>query len=155
VTAPNEFQVIHVTGKTDSAELIRRQYENAGIRACVKAFEEHMDLAWSAANAVICRSGAATIAEQITFEVPGILVPFPAATDDHQTKNALFVEKMVGGAITCPESLLNVALLKQLIEQLMAPERLEKMRAAIATFKQDNRKKELCSIICEILENSA
>jgi UDP-N-acetylglucosamine--N-acetylmuramyl-(pentapeptide) pyrophosphoryl-undecaprenol N-acetylglucosamine transferase len=155
VESPIDFQVIHVTGKTDSAELIRRQYERAGIRACVKAFEEHMDLAWSAANAVICRSGAATIAEQITFEVPGILVPFPAATDDHQTMNALFVEKRVGGAITCPESLLSSTALKKLIESLLIPERLEKMRSSIAVFKQDDRKKELWLLICEILERTA
>ncbi len=62
--------MIHITGKTDSAELIRRQYEAAGIRACVKAFEERMDLAWSAADAVMGRSGAASIAELIKFEVP-------------------------------------------------------------------------------------
>ena len=113
-----------------------------------------MDLAWSAANAVICRSGAATIAEQITFEVPGILVPFPAAADDHQTMNALFVERRIGGAITCPEVSLNVAALKGLIENLLVPERLDKMRSSISAFKQDNRKRELWSLICEILEKT-
>lgn len=154
VAGHDAFQVIHVTGKTDSAELIRRQYDKAGIRACVKAFEEHMDLAWSAADLVICRSGAATIAEQITFEVPGILVPFPKAADDHQMKNALFVEKKVGGAITCPESSLNVNSLKSMIEQLIAPESLTKMKTAIASFKQENGKKELCNLICEILERA-
>ena len=44
------FQVIHITGKTHSAEKLCRHYEKAGIRACVKAFEERMDLAWSAAE---------------------------------------------------------------------------------------------------------
>jgi UDP-N-acetylglucosamine--N-acetylmuramyl-(pentapeptide) pyrophosphoryl-undecaprenol N-acetylglucosamine transferase len=152
VMDPASFQVIHVTGKTDSAELIRRQYESAGIRACVKAFEERMDLAWSAADAVIGRSGAATIAELIKFEVPGILVPLPHATDDHQTRNALFIQNKVGGAITCPESSLSVARLKPLLEQLMVPDRLKTMKAAISSFKQDDRKKEFCSVICDILK---
>ncbi|HUD02103.1 MAG TPA: UDP-N-acetylglucosamine--N-acetylmuramyl-(pentapeptide) pyrophosphoryl-undecaprenol N-acetylglucosamine transferase [Rhabdochlamydiaceae bacterium] len=152
VIAPVAFQVIHITGKTDSAELIRRQYEAAGIRACVKAFEERMELAWSAADAVIGRSGAASIAELIKFEVPGILVPFPQAADDHQTKNALFIERKVGGAITCPESSLTAELLKPLLEKLMLPSELKKMKKAISSFKQDHRKKELSSVICEILK---
>lgn len=151
VSTSAAFQVIHVTGKTDSAEIIRRQYELAGIKACVKAFEERMDLAWSAASAVICRSGAATISEQITFEVPGILVPFPEAADDHQTKNARFIEEKVGGAILCPESSLDIEKLKILIEQMMAPDRLAEMQAAITSFKQDDRKKEFAQLICEIL----
>lgn len=151
VITPTAFQVIHITGKTDSAELIRRQYEAAGIRACVKAFEERMDLAWSAADAVMGRSGAASIAELIKFEVPGILVPFPKAADDHQTKNALFIEKEVGGAITCPESSLTSELLKPLLERLMRPAELKKMKSAIASFKLDHRKKELSTVIGDIL----
>lgn len=150
--APSAFQVIHITGKTHSAELIRRQYESAGIRACVKAFEERMDLAWSAADAVIGRSGAASVAEMIKFGVPGILVPFPQATDDHQTKNAQIIEEEVGGAITCPESSLTVDRLKPLLEKLMLPAELQKMKAAISSFKQDDRKKELCKVICEIVK---
>jgi UDP-N-acetylglucosamine--N-acetylmuramyl-(pentapeptide) pyrophosphoryl-undecaprenol N-acetylglucosamine transferase len=152
VIAPAAFQVIHITGKTDSAEIIRRQYEAAGIRACVKAFEERMDLAWSAADAVMGRSGAASIAELIKFEVPGILVPFPKAADDHQTKNALFIEKEVGGAITCPESSLTSELLKPLLEKLMLPAELQKMKSAISSFKQDHRKKDLSSVICDIIK---
>lgn len=149
VIAPQGFQVIHITGKTESAEQIRRQYEAAGIRACVKAFEERMDLAWSAADAVISRSGAATVAELINFGVPGILVPFPKATDDHQMKNAQFIES-VGGAITCAESLLTVPRFKELIEKLL--KQLDQMKKALSSFKQDDRKKEFSSIICEIVE---
>ncbi len=145
------FQIIHITGKTESAEIIRRKYEKAGLRACVKAFEERMDLAWSAASVVICRSGAATLAEQISFEVPGILVPFPKAVDDHQTKNALFVEKEVGGAITCPESVLSADYLKQLIEKIMLPDQFNLMKKALASFKLDDRKKEFSKVISDIV----
>lgn len=141
------FQVIHVTGKTGPAEKLRRMYAEAGIPACVKAFEERMDLAWSAASVVICRSGAATVAEQITYAVPGILVPFPQAADDHQTKNAQFIEKKVRGGITCPESTLTVEKLGTLLSQMLQSEQREKMHRAILAFKQDQRKQELSSII--------
>lgn len=141
------FQVIHVTGKTAPAEKLRRMYAAAGIPACVKAFEERMDLAWSAASVVICRSGAATVAEQITYAVPGILVPFPEAADDHQTKNAQFIEKKVKGGITCPESHLTVDSLKSLLSQMLHPDKREKMHRAIVAFKQDQRKQELSTVI--------
>jgi UDP-N-acetylglucosamine--N-acetylmuramyl-(pentapeptide) pyrophosphoryl-undecaprenol N-acetylglucosamine transferase len=146
------FQVIHVAGRADRADVIRQRYEQAGIQSCVKAFEERMDLAWSAANFVICRSGAATVAEQIAFEVPGILIPFPRASDDHQTKNALFMEKIVGGAITCPETSLNSGKLKDVIEYLWQQERLSAMKLAIRQFKHDDQKADLCSIICSFIK---
>jgi UDP-N-acetylglucosamine--N-acetylmuramyl-(pentapeptide) pyrophosphoryl-undecaprenol N-acetylglucosamine transferase len=144
---PTSFQVIHVTGKTGPAENLRKLYAAAGIPACVKSFEERMDLAWSAASVVICRSGAATVAEQITYAVPGILVPFPQAADDHQTKNALFIEEKVRGGITCPESTLTVDKLGMLLSQMLRPEQREKMHQAIVSFKQDQRKQELSTII--------
>ncbi len=141
------FQVIHVTGKTGPAEKLRQMYLDAGIPACVKAFEERMDLAWSAASVVICRSGAATVAEQITYAVPSILVPFPQAADDHQTKNAQFIEKKVKGGITCPEPTLTAQKLRTLLSQMLRSEQREKMHHAILAFKQDQRKQELSSII--------
>lgn len=145
------FQVIHVTGKAESAEIIRRKYEELGIRSCVKAFEERMDLAWSAADLAVCRSGAATIAEQIAFEVPTILIPFPKAADDHQMKNALFIEREVGGGITCVEKELNVDLLKNKIESMVEKARLKEMQEAILAFKKRDQKIDLCSLICKII----
>jgi len=146
----HQFQVIHVAGKAESAEIIRRKYEVFGIRSCVKAFEERMDLAWSAADLVVCRSGAATIAEQIAFEVPGILIPFPQATDDHQTKNALFVEAQVGGAVMCSEKELDVEHMKNIMKEMLDKTRLEAMHASILAFKQGDHKTDLCSLICKI-----
>lgn len=147
-----QFQVIHITGRTQSAERIRREYELIGIRSCVKAFEERMDLAWSAADAVICRSGAATVAEQVKFGVPGILIPFPNATDDHQTKNALFIEKEVGGAITCPEASLTTENFKSQLERLMIPEELQKMKNAFYAFQQDDNKPILSNLIYDTIK---
>jgi UDP-N-acetylglucosamine--N-acetylmuramyl-(pentapeptide) pyrophosphoryl-undecaprenol N-acetylglucosamine transferase len=149
--ARDQFQVIHVAGQSESAEIVRRKYEHLGIRSCVKVFEERMDLAWSAANLVVCRSGAATVAEQIAFEVPGILIPFPKAADDHQTKNAIFVEKQVGGAITCKESSLDIPRLTAIMEHLLEGTRIAEMRKAIAAFKQVDDKPDLCTLICKIL----
>ncbi|MBS0558285.1 MAG: undecaprenyldiphospho-muramoylpentapeptide beta-N-acetylglucosaminyltransferase [Proteobacteria bacterium] len=75
----------------------RNAYLAAGIDAEVVPFEKDMASAYAWADLVICRSGALTLAELAAAGAPSILVPFPHAVDDHQTKNA---EAMVaaGGA---------------------------------------------------------
>ncbi|MGR3973375.1 MAG: undecaprenyldiphospho-muramoylpentapeptide beta-N-acetylglucosaminyltransferase [Candidatus Rhabdochlamydia sp.] len=146
------FQVIHVTGRTDSAETLRHFYNQKGIRACVKAFEERMNLAWHAASIVICRSGAATVAEQMIYGVPGILIPFARAADDHQTQNALFAEHQVKGAIMCPESKLSVESLKNLLRDLLFSGKKDEMKKSIQSFNENQQKEELCCIITRLIE---
>ncbi|MGR3912494.1 MAG: UDP-N-acetylglucosamine--N-acetylmuramyl-(pentapeptide) pyrophosphoryl-undecaprenol N-acetylglucosamine transferase [Candidatus Rhabdochlamydia sp.] len=146
------FQVIHVTGKTDSAEKLRQFYAQRSIPACVKAFEERMHLAWHAASIVICRSGAATIAEQMRYAVPGIFIPFARASDDHQTQNAIFVEKEVKGGFTCPESKLSVEYLKYLLENMLFSGKKEEMKQAIIYFNQRQNQEELSAIIKQFMQ---
>lgn len=81
-------QVIHLTGKGQTT------YENG----CVKPFETRMDLAYTAADLVICRSGASTMAELIRYQKPSLLIPFPHSSEDHQRENAKFLCDVVGGA---------------------------------------------------------
>jgi len=66
----------------------RAAYMAAGIEADVVPFEDDMAAAYAWADLVICRSGALTLAELAAAGVPAILVPYPHAVDDHQTKNA-------------------------------------------------------------------
>jgi len=66
----------------------RAAYAAAGIEADVVAFEDDMAGAYAWADLVICRSGALTLAELAAAGVPAILVPYPHAVDDHQTRNA-------------------------------------------------------------------
>jgi len=147
------FQVIHLAGKHENIQEARRFYERLGIRACVKEFEDQMNLAWRAASLVICRSGAATLAEQIAFEVPGILIPYPFAADQHQKKNALFMEEQVRGSICILEENCTVEYLLKEVERLTdRTDQLEIMRQNIRAFKERQNKKDLYSVICNILE---
>jgi UDP-N-acetylglucosamine--N-acetylmuramyl-(pentapeptide) pyrophosphoryl-undecaprenol N-acetylglucosamine transferase len=66
----------------------RKIYADAGVDAQVDAFIEDMAAAYAWADLVVCRAGALTIAELCAAGLPAILVPFPAAVDDHQTRNA-------------------------------------------------------------------
>jgi UDP-N-acetylglucosamine--N-acetylmuramyl-(pentapeptide) pyrophosphoryl-undecaprenol N-acetylglucosamine transferase len=68
-----------------------QNYARSGVRAEVTAFIEDMAEAYSWADLVICRSGALTVCELAAVGVASILVPFPAAVDDHQTVNAAYL----------------------------------------------------------------
>jgi UDP-N-acetylglucosamine--N-acetylmuramyl-(pentapeptide) pyrophosphoryl-undecaprenol N-acetylglucosamine transferase len=72
-------------------ESARKSYADANVRADVKPFIEDMADAYAWADLVICRAGALTISELAAAGVGAILVPFPAAVDDHQTHNARYL----------------------------------------------------------------
>jgi UDP-N-acetylglucosamine--N-acetylmuramyl-(pentapeptide) pyrophosphoryl-undecaprenol N-acetylglucosamine transferase len=80
----------------------RNAYLAAGIDAQVVPFEKDMAGAYAWADLVICRSGALTLAELAAAGAPSILVPFPHAVDDHQTKNAAAMVE-AGGALLVAE----------------------------------------------------
>ena len=89
--------ITHQSGERD-LEMVRDGYRRAGLEARVEPFLFAMDREMKAADLVVCRSGATTLAELTASARPSILIPFPGATDDHQRKNAEALAK--GGAAT-------------------------------------------------------
>jgi UDP-N-acetylglucosamine--N-acetylmuramyl-(pentapeptide) pyrophosphoryl-undecaprenol N-acetylglucosamine transferase len=83
----NKFQVIHLVGKGNEAE-VQMKYKNAKFAYKVIESTENMSLLYSMADIIFCRSGGSTIAELALFAKFAILVPYPYATDDHQSYNA-------------------------------------------------------------------
>jgi UDP-N-acetylglucosamine--N-acetylmuramyl-(pentapeptide) pyrophosphoryl-undecaprenol N-acetylglucosamine transferase len=79
--------VTHQTGERD-LEMVRDGYRRAGLEARVEPFLYAMDREMKAADVVVCRAGATTLAELAAAGRPAILIPLPTATDDHQRKNA-------------------------------------------------------------------
>lgn len=144
----SNLQIIHIVGDSSLNSLIRAAYNKAGIKACVKPFENRMDLAWMAADFSIARAGAGTIAEQMEFEVPGILIPFPYATDNHQDTNADFLVKDVGGAIKYRERDLTPEILAHVIESF-SHENRQSMGQAIHAYKLKNRTRNFCDLVLE------
>jgi UDP-N-acetylglucosamine--N-acetylmuramyl-(pentapeptide) pyrophosphoryl-undecaprenol N-acetylglucosamine transferase len=80
------IQLIWQTGKPYFSEARRRAADNPGVR--VFDFIGEMDYAFAAADLVVARAGAMTIAELAVCAKPAILVPYPYASEDHQTANA-------------------------------------------------------------------
>ena len=93
--------VMHQAGEKHIQRL-RENYKAVGVEAHCVSFIDNMAQAYDWADLVICRAGALTIAELAACGVASVLVPFPAAVDDHQTSNARFLAS-VGGAILLPQ----------------------------------------------------
>jgi len=81
------LQIIHQTGKADHVEVCAA-YTRLGVEAEVVPFIETMREHYVAADLVICRAGAITLAELTSLGKPAILIPYPYAVDDHQRANA-------------------------------------------------------------------
>jgi UDP-N-acetylglucosamine--N-acetylmuramyl-(pentapeptide) pyrophosphoryl-undecaprenol N-acetylglucosamine transferase len=125
--------ITHQTGERD-LDLVRAAYERAGLAARVEAFIFQIDGEMKAADAVICRAGATTLAELAASRTPAILVPLPTATDDHQRKNAE-VFAHAGAAIVIEERDLKGDALTGALRELMTdPDRRARMSAAAKTL---------------------
>jgi len=85
-TAPT-LQWVHLSGPNDLTK-VEQAYREAGLKAIVRPFCSEMELVLGAASAAISRAGASSLAEFAATQVPALLVPYPAATDDHQYYNA-------------------------------------------------------------------
>lgn len=77
--------VRHQAGRT--LEIAKQAYEAAGVEARIDQFITDMPPAYAEADLVVCRAGASTIAELSAAGCAALLVPFPFAVDDHQTRN--------------------------------------------------------------------
>lgn len=93
---PEEFQIIWITGQNDY-DNYKNLAATAKVPVKIYPFYEDMATMMSAADLIIARSGASTLAEITVLGRPSILVPFPYATDNHQEYNARSLEK-VGAA---------------------------------------------------------
>ncbi|MFJ9405740.1 UDP-N-acetylglucosamine--N-acetylmuramyl-(pentapeptide) pyrophosphoryl-undecaprenol N-acetylglucosamine transferase [Streptomyces sp. NPDC101393] len=91
---------------------------------------DRMDLAYAAADLVVCRAGSATVAELATIGMPAVLVPYPHAPGDHQTHNARVLSD-AGAALLLPDGETSAERLDALLTPLLGdPARLAAMGAA-------------------------
>lgn len=109
--------VLHQCG-TRGLDEARQAYADAGVEAEVVAFIDDMAAAYGSADLAVCRAGALTLAELTAAGLGAVLVPFPYAVDDHQTRNAEALVA-VGAAVVMQESELNVQILGQRLASLL------------------------------------
>ncbi|MBS0432797.1 MAG: undecaprenyldiphospho-muramoylpentapeptide beta-N-acetylglucosaminyltransferase [Proteobacteria bacterium] len=110
-------RVLHQCG-ADHLEATRAAYARTQVEARVEPFIENMAQAYAQADLAVCRAGALTLAELATAGIGAVLVPFPHAVDDHQTRNGEgFVA--AGAAELVQESDLAAAKLASMLQRLL------------------------------------
>lgn len=142
------FQIIHLAGRSISVE-VEQFCKRHNIPASIKPFEKNMSQVFCAADLALCRSGAATIAEIIHYQVPAILVPYPYATEQHQKENALFLERLSAAYVVEEGIDMQRIILEFLDTFYKNPKVGEQMRISLQNLKSE--KKEMSDLIIETL----
>lgn len=142
----SELQFIHLTGSDDFAA-VREAYAPLGRRALVRPFLTEMELALGAATVTVSRAGASVLAELAALRVPAILIPFPAAVDDHQQHNAQAFAA-AGAARVVRQSDATAARLGGEIRRLLHDERYRQaMQAALAGWHTPTAAEQIAGIL--------
>ncbi len=128
-------RVIHQSGAAHIAAL-REHYARAGVAAELIAFIDNMAARYAAADLVVCRAGATTIAELAAAGVASVLVPYARAVDDHQTVNARYLAER-GAAVLLPQHEFTAEKLAALLAQFTRERLLAMARAARAAAKPE------------------
>ena len=128
IAAKQPLRVWHQTGAEKSVDVNGKYQDLHQFKSVlVEEFITDIEVAYSWADIVICRSGAMTISELLAAGKPAVLVPFPYAAGDHQTKNARFMVQAEAGIVIADDQLNQPQFTKQLLKLLTSPEKLAVM----------------------------
>jgi len=149
------FRHIHSTGGGQAGlDRMKKALEgNGGVpeNCDLRAYILNMDLVMTAADLVLSRAGASTIAELAYLGMPAVLVPSPNVTNDHQTKNARAMEK-AGGAVLLPESECSGEKLYELVSRLVSDDgALMRMRRGAASLGGGDSAEKIVEIIVSLI----
>ena len=157
VDAGLPFQHIHSAGSFGwkwMPEYVKEQGVDLNSTPAIEMREFIYDMpnVMAAADLVICRAGAATIAEVAAAGKPAIFVPSPNVTDNHQEKNARIIEHQ-GGAVVLREDECSGDVLFDTAKGLLEDtERLQKMRRAAETLAVPDSSERILNIMMELMK---
>jgi len=141
--------------RPDDIESVRKTYAELGIPAELLTYIEDMPEKLADAHLFVGRAGASTIAELTAAGRPAILIPFPAATDDHQTANAREMTK-AGGARTIQQTSFTPDVLARQIEAMAAdPVALNNAAARALSVGRPHAARDLADLVERVGEGVA
>jgi UDP-N-acetylglucosamine--N-acetylmuramyl-(pentapeptide) pyrophosphoryl-undecaprenol N-acetylglucosamine transferase len=126
-------QWFHLSGPNDGTRVVEA-YREFGLTAVVHPFFNRMDLLLGAATLAISRAGASSLAELAAMRLPAVLVPYPAATDDHQFHNARAFASTGAARLLVQKQATPETLAALLLELLQSPAARQRMQAALAQW---------------------
>ena len=147
----DRLRLVHQTGARDR-EAVEKGYRAVGFEPDVRDFITDMSQAYAEADLVVCRAGATTLAELGVCKKASILIPFPAAADNHQVLNARSLVD-AGSAVMIEERELTGELLAGEIRSiLLQPERRERMEMAAGRLGNPQAASEIAEVCTELSE---
>ncbi|MDB5060834.1 MAG: UDP-N-acetylglucosamine--N-acetylmuramyl-(pentapeptide) pyrophosphoryl-undecaprenol [Mucilaginibacter sp.] len=148
-----DVQVIWQTGKFYYKTVLEQLGSNHHPNICVVEFLSRMDLAYAAADIIISRAGAGTIAELCVVKKPVILVPSPNVAEDHQTKNALALVE-TNAAVFVADRDAEAKLVYKALELLNDKELKKRLSNNIGKLAQPNADEVIAKEVIQITNNN-
>ncbi len=138
-----EFQLIHVTGKNNYNKIMQSLMDDkidlgSASHIVIKPYINDMENAYAAADLIISRAGALTIAELSACGKPAILIPLPSAANRHQDFNAALMEKNGAAIVIYEKDLTGEKLYKSICNIIFDKECLLKMSASSKKLARSN-----------------
>src|SRR5690242_4071128 len=145
---PEELHLIWMTGRASYADYASLD----GGRVRVREYLSPIADAYAAADLALTRAGAMTTAELFAWGIPPILVPLPTAAADHQTTNALTLER-AGAAVHIPQAQFTVEGLDGTVRHLLEnPSELQRLAAGSARRARPNAAEDIARHILALLD---
>jgi UDP-N-acetylglucosamine--N-acetylmuramyl-(pentapeptide) pyrophosphoryl-undecaprenol N-acetylglucosamine transferase len=146
------WQILHLVGRNNYEEMKKNtEYYISEFREEYRCIDYTEDMAsiYAAADLVVARAGASTLAEITVRGLPAVLIPYPYAADNHQEKNAAWIEE-IGGAKVIPDGVVEEELCQVIIELSGNKEKLSEMSEKSRTLGRPEALKQIVDEIEEV-----
>jgi len=144
----DELSIVHQTGERDY-NAVRTAYARREINAEVAPFLTNMAERFAWADVILCRAGAITAAEIAAAGRAAIFVPFGAATDSHQLRNAQEMQRAGAGRLISEKELTAERLTNEIFSLVDHPEQIEKQSTAARSLACPNATRDIVNLIEE------
>jgi UDP-N-acetylglucosamine--N-acetylmuramyl-(pentapeptide) pyrophosphoryl-undecaprenol N-acetylglucosamine transferase len=142
-----DLVIYHVVGERNLPDAAPARDGSHGIMYRVRGYEDRMPLVYAAADLMMTRAGAATIAELATVGMPSIVVPWPGAAENHQVDNARELSDHHGAVLIEERDLTADRLIAELAELMTNPAELSAMSSAASAIGERHRGTALVDLI--------
>lgn len=150
------FNIIHSVGKKYYSDFLSKLGEKTMGRpvagADIREYIYDMPKVMAAADLIMCRAGASTLAELCYMGKPAVIVPSPNVTNNHQERNARVLEKAGGAKVYLESELENETFFDDICSLVKDGEELEKMSGSMKALAVSNAVDRICEIVLELTE---
>ena len=144
----NDLSIVHQTGERDY-NAVRTAYARHQINAEVVPFLTNMAERFSWADIIVCRAGAITAAEIAAAGRAAIFIPFGAATDSHQLRNAQEMQRAGAGRVITENELTAVRLTTEIFNLVDQPHQIETQASAARSLARPAATRDIVNLIEE------